>query len=147
MTSQVLRLCPPAAAFSSARVLIDSGMRRVMRARSPSSTSSGRGGAGGAGAVGATLRRRHLDHEVELAAVEADVHAALGQLGADLGGGLGDGLHEGQSGAGVQRVAEALGHLAGLVATGLGRGQQVATEAVDVRRDVHAHHYDITVTS
>ena len=146
-TSQVLRLWPLVAAFSSALVLIDSGMRSVMRARSPSSTSSGPGRGRRRGSGRCDARRCHLDHEVELAAVEPHVHAALGQLGADLGRGLGDGLHEGQAGAGVQRVAQALGHLAGLVATGLGGGQQVAAEAVDVRRDVHAHHYDITMTS
>ena len=89
----------------------------------------------------------HLHDEVQLSAVEAYVDAPLRQLGADLGGGLGDGLHQGEAGARVQGVAEALGHLARLLATRLGRGEEVAAEAVDVRRDVHAHHYDITVTS
>ena len=36
---------------------------------------------------------------------------------------------------------------ADLVAGTLGGGQQVAAEAFDVRRDVHAHHYDTTMTS
>ena len=40
LTSQVLRLWPALAAFSSARALTDSGIRSVIRARLPSSKSS-----------------------------------------------------------------------------------------------------------
>ena len=143
LTSQVLSEWPERAASSSALALTDSGSRSVIRATLPSSSTSsavgGVGGAGGAGALG-----RALDHEVELAAVEPDVDAAGRHLGGDLGGRLGDGLHQGQPGGGVEREGEALGGLAGLGAGGLGGGDEVPAEAVDVRRDVHAHHRDIT---
>ena len=56
LTSQVLSDWPDLAAASSALVLTDSGMRRVIRARPPSSSSSpGIGGAGGAGGAGTLL--------------------------------------------------------------------------------------------
>ena len=42
---------------------------------------------------------------------------------------------------------EPLGRLLELVAARLGRGDEVATQAVDVGGDVHVHHSDITVTS
>ena len=143
LTSQVLRLSPARAAFSSARVLTDSGIRSVTRASPPSSVSSGsgRGRRRGRRRCG---RRGDVDDEVELAAVEAYVDAAVGQLGGDLGGGLGDRLHQGEPGRRGQGEDEALGGLLDVVAPGLGSGDEVLAEALDVRRDVHAHHYDIT---
>ena len=120
LTSQVLSEWPERAASSSARVLTDSGIRSVIRARPPSSSSSSgrraeraarRGGRG----------RGDVDDEVELAAVEAYVDAAGGHLGGDLGGGLGDRLHQGQPGGGVERHGQPLGGLRDLGAAGLGR--------------------------
>ena len=147
LTSHVLSEWPDLAASSSALALTDSGIRRVTRARPPSSsTSSGVGGAGGGGGAGALAGAR-LDDEVELASVEAYVDAAGPHLGGDLGSGLGDGLHQREPGRGLQGQREPLGGLLGLRPSGLGGGDEVAAEAVDVRRDVHVHHYDTTVTS
>ena len=112
LTSQVLSDWPASFARSSALALTDSGIRRVIRARLPSSTSSGAGGGGG----DRRGRRRDVDQEVEVAAVEPYVDAAVRHLGGDLGGGLGDRLHDRQPGAGVEGEAEALGGLAGVVA-------------------------------
>ena len=88
-------------------------------------------------------RARGVDHERELAAVEADVDPTGGHLGGDLGGGLRDGLHQRQPGGGVEGEGQPLGGRLGLGAGGLGGCEQVAPEAVDVRRDVHVHHDDI----
>ena len=145
LTSQVLRLSPARAARSSARVLTDSGIRSVIRASPPSSASSGAGGAGGAGADG--CGGAALDDEVELAAGRAGRRRPRRQLGGDLGGGLGDRLHQGQPGGGVEGEHEALGGLPCLVAARLGGRDEVAAEALDVRRDVHVHHYDIKMMS
>ena len=71
--------------------------------------------------------------ERELAAVEPDVDAAGRHLGGDLGGGLRDRLHQREPGGGVEGEGEPLGGRAGLGAGGLGGGEQVAAEAVDVR--------------
>ena len=78
---------------------------------------------------------------------EAYVDATVRHLGGDLGGGLRDRLHDRQPGAGLEGEAEPLGGLAGLLAGGVGGGDERGPEALDVRGDVHVHHYDITVTS
>jgi hypothetical protein len=88
-----------------------------------------------------------VDDEVQVAAVQSDIDATRRHLGSDLGGGLGDRLHHRQPGRRVEREPEPLRGLAHLLAGTLDRGGQVAAEAVDVRRDVHAHHYDTTMTS
>ena len=119
-----------------------------MRAMPPSSSSSAPGGGGGAGGAGGRGGPgRSVDHERELAAVEPDVDATGRHLGGDLGGGLRDGLHQREPGGGVEGEGEPLGGRLGLGAGGLGGREQVAPEAVDVRRDVHVHHNDIIVTS
>ena len=148
LTSQVLSEWPDRAANSSALALTDSGMPErdpgdaalllVLRAR-----RRGRGAAEPAG----WAARRGVDHERELAAVEADVDATGRHLGGDLGGRLGDGLHQGQAGGRVEGEGEPLGGGVGLGAGRLGGREQVAPEAVDVRRDVHVHHDDIIMTS
>ena len=127
--------------------LTDSGIRRVIRATPPSSSilvaGRRRGRRRGRGSGGAGAR----DHEVELATVEPDVDAARRHLGGDLGGRLGDGLHQREPGRRVEGEGQPLGGRLGLGAAGLGGREQVAAEAVDVGRDVHVHHDDIIVTS
>ena len=147
LTSQVLSEWPDRAANSSALAFTDSGSRSVMRAVPPSSSSSAPGGGGVGGGAAAPGGPAGLDDERELAAVEPDVDATGRHLGGDLGGGLGDGLHQREPGGGVEGEGEPLGGRLGLGAGGLGGCEQVAPEAVDVRRDVHVHHDDTNVTS
>ena len=143
-TSHALSDCPIWLAASSARALIDSGSRSVIRDWLSSS-----GGSGGAGRSGRGRRRRRLlgrqprDHELGVAPGHPDVDRVVLERAGDLGRGLGQRLEQHHPGGGVEGQREALGGGLGLGATCGGGVGQVAAEAVDVRRELH----DATVTS
>ena len=107
---------------------------------SPVSTPGPRGGGGGGGGVGDVLR---ADGDADVAAVEAHVDGAVAELGGDLRGEVGERVHQGQAGGGLERGAEQSGSALGLLVAGGRRRSEVVAQLRDVSTDVH----DATVAS
>ena len=82
------------------------------------------------------------DGEAEVAAAEPHVDGAGGELAGDLLGRLGQRAQQRQADGGLQRGGEPLRQGAGLLATGVGGGEQVAAELVDEGGEIH----DVTMT-
>jgi hypothetical protein len=142
-TSHALSDCPTWLAASSARALIDSGRRSVIRDwLSSSGASGGPGGAGGR-RRGRLLGREPRHHELGVAPGHPDVDRVVLQRAGDLGRGLGQCLEQHHPCGGVEGQREALGGGLGLGATCGGGVGKVAAEAVDVRCELH----DATVAS
>ena len=145
LTIHVLSDWPRPAASSSALTLSDSGMRRVMRAVSPSSIErQGRGvlGADGGRVVRDGRRAGSDDDEDRLTTLEPDLDGDPVELVGDLGRRVRQRIHQGEAHAGVEGDAEPLGGLLGLLAHRPGRPGKVLTQCVHVLCDVHVHHAD-----
>ena len=141
-TSQVLTEKPRRAAASSTRALSCSGRRSVMRRVSPSSTSGAVSAAGGGGRLRRLGRGGRSDDEADVPAAEPHVDGAGRDLAGQLLGRMRQRAEQHQADRGLQRGGEPLRQGAGLLATGVGRGQQVPPELFDEGREIH----DVTMT-
>ena len=131
----------PAACSMSA--LSCSGRRRLMRAvRAPRRLSGGAGGAASAAAGSAGARG---DDEVGLAAAQAQLDGARGQLARDVVGGGRQRIEQHQPDRRIQRSGQALSERAGFVTAGVGGDGELAAEVLDVGRQVHGRQYGTTV--
>ena len=143
-TSQALSDWPIRFAASSARILTDSGRRRVIRDWLSSSGSGAAGAADGAGgAAGRPSAAEAGDHELRLAAAHPHVDRVVVEGAGDLGGGLGQRLEQHHPGGGVEGEGEAVGGCLCLGATGRCGVGQVAAESFDEGCEFH----DATMTS
>ena len=100
---------------------------------------SGLGGRRGGG--------RAFDHEHRLAAAKTHVDGHAGQGLADLGGGLGEGVHQGQPQCRIQRQHQPLGRRPDVRAPHLGGAAQVLAQGFDEVGDVHERQFDTIMVS
>jgi hypothetical protein len=77
------------------------------------------------------------DHQLRLAAAQAQLDAGRAELGGDLVGGLRERVEKGQPGGGVDRAAQQLGRASHLGAARRRSRVEIAAEAFDERCDVH----------
>ena len=124
---------PCAAAACSAWFLICSTSRSVMRLMSPVSAppnprepAERRGPASGSGS-GSALGSP-ADRDADVAAVEAHLDHAVPQRGGDLGGQVGERVHDRQPGGRLDGGAEQRGGAPRLLVAGSGRGGEVLAQ-------------------
>ena len=87
--------------------------------------------------------RRDEHHELGVRAVHPQLHRCGGGLGADLGGGVGQGPDQGEPGAGFHSPTQALCRLPGAVVAERGGTGDALTDGFEIGRKVH----DTTMTS
>ena len=78
------------------------------------------------------ISRCHGDHELGLAAAQAHVHRAGGEVARDLRGRLAQRFQQRQAEHGVQRRREPLGQRACVLASGLGGHRELAANLLDI---------------
>ena len=112
-----------------------------MRAVAASSASGGAGGAGVRLRLGRLVGRRRRDDELGLAAAQAQLDRAGRELARDLVGGGRQRVEQHQPDRRVERGGQPLGERAGVLAAGGGGDGELATEVLDVLRQVHGTTY------
>ena len=109
-----------------------------MRAVAPSSPSGGAsGGAASASRLGRLVGRRRRHDEVGLAGAQAQLDRAGRELARDLVRGGRQRIEQHQPDRRLERSGQALGERAGVLAAGVSGDGELATEVLDVRRQVH----------
>ena len=88
-----------------------------------------RGGGGSRSVVGAS----GADGDADVAPVEAHLDHAVAERCGDLRGEVGERVHQGQPGGGLDRRAEQRGGALGLLVTRCGGGREVLPQLGDVR--------------
>ena len=101
----------------------------------------------GLGVVGDGRRAGPHDDEDGLSALEANLDGGALELVGDLGRRVGQGVHQGEAGGGVESETDPLCGLLGLRTHRPGRLGEIPTQCVDVLGDVHAHHHDTIMVS
>ena len=86
---------------------------------------------------------RGSDDELRIAAAEAELDGARGELGGDLVGGCPEGVDEHEADRRVERGEQPVGGPANVVAGDLGGGRQLSVQRLDVGRQLH----DVSMTS
>ena len=132
---------PSRSALCSTWLLSWSGSRRLIRAVAPSPDADAEGPAlevhpllgSGFSACSPAVSAGERDHELGLAAAQAQLDRARRQLAGDLGGCRRERIQEGESHGGFQRGREPLRERQRVLATGRRRDRELLAELVYVR--------------
>ena len=87
------------------------------------------------------------DDELGIPPLQAQLDRLPAQFGADLSGGVRQGLEDRHPHGGIERWRDSFDRVGQVVPAGRSGRQQISPQVLDVPGDVHVHHYDIRVMS